>query len=285
MSEADPNGKSAHELGSKLDDGKNMVGLVIQGFRRALLGVSKVGTFGARKYTKNGWKEVPDGYDRYQDALYRHLLVDGVDEQSGLPHLYHAAWNLLAMIELKEVHEEEPQSTLEAMAMKGAEVWNKALLGPAIHGVGKEIKIAESAWMAPVEWTNGQVSKLRGEIKTEDLPVKRIHVSGNGRTEPLKFSDPVYMSEATAKAIERWETAPQDWAFVFTAPMGPDDLEMDGVKVFTLPVADVTKALNSLIHRNQMDWQFHLRAMGIKACKKDLMRKFSGTKFGPAPAV
>ena len=102
MSEADPNGKSAHEPGSKLDDGKNMVGLVIQGFRRALLGVSRVGTFGAKKYTKNGWKEVPDGYDRYQDALYRHLLAEGVDEQSGLPHLYHAAWNLLAMIELKE---------------------------------------------------------------------------------------------------------------------------------------------------------------------------------------
>ena len=108
MSEADPNGKSAHEPGSKLDDGKNMVGLVMQGFRRALLGVSRVGTFGAKKYTKNGWKEVPDGYDRYQDALYRHLLAEGLDEQSGLPHLYHAAWNLLAMIELNEAPTEDP---------------------------------------------------------------------------------------------------------------------------------------------------------------------------------
>ena len=284
MSEADPNGKSAHEPGSKLDDGKNMVGLVMQGFRRALLGVSRVGTFGAKKYTKNGWKEVPDGYDRYQDALYRHLLAEGLDEQSGLPHLYHAAWNLLAMIELKEAGPREVHDCNLSDAAK-AHFNGADLLVPAIHCVGKEIKIAKSAGMVPVEWTNGQVSKLRGEIKAEDLPVKRIHVSGNGRTEPLKFADPVYMSEATAKAIERWETAPQDWAFVFTAPMGPDDLEMDGVKVFTLPVRDVTKALNSLIHRNQMDWQFHLRAMGIKACKKDLMRKFSGTKFGPVPAV
>lgn len=100
--EEDPNGIEAHTAGAKLDHGKLRAGLVLRGFKDALVGVSKVGTFGAAKYSDNGWKSVSNGYSRYEDALYRHLLADGVDEQSGLPHLYHAAWNILAMIQLSE---------------------------------------------------------------------------------------------------------------------------------------------------------------------------------------
>ena len=100
--EVDPNGIEAHTAGAKLDHGKLRAGLVLRGFKDALVGVSKVGTFGAAKYSDNGWKSVENGYSRYEDALYRHLLADGVDEQSNLPHLYHAAWNILAMIQLSE---------------------------------------------------------------------------------------------------------------------------------------------------------------------------------------
>lgn len=100
--EFDPNGIEAHTAGAKLDHGKLRAGLVLRGFKDALVGVSKVGTFGAAKYSDNGWKSVENGYSRYEDALYRHLLADGVDEQSNLPHLYHAAWNILAMIQLSE---------------------------------------------------------------------------------------------------------------------------------------------------------------------------------------
>ena len=124
MSEVDPNGKNANEPGAKLDSGKVRPALVIQGFRKALLAVSEVGTFGAAKYTDDGWKSVPDGRKRYEDALYRHLLAEGVDEQSGLPHLAHAAWNLLAMLELetsqndvacKKVHHEEEHAIFRRM--------------------------------------------------------------------------------------------------------------------------------------------------------------------------
>lgn len=100
--EEDPNGIEAHTAGAKLDRGKLRAGLVLRGFKDALVGVSRVGTFGAAKYSDNGWKSVSNGYSRYEDALYRHLLADGVDEQSNLPHLYHAAWNILAMIQLSE---------------------------------------------------------------------------------------------------------------------------------------------------------------------------------------
>lgn len=91
-----------HEPGAKLDSGKPRVGLVLQGFKNALLEVSKVGTCGAAKYTDNGWMVVPDGESRYEDALFRHLLADTeVDPDFDLLHAAHAAWNALAVLELK----------------------------------------------------------------------------------------------------------------------------------------------------------------------------------------
>lgn len=100
----DPNGLDAHTPGAKLDSGKNRLGLVLGGFAAALQGVGRVGTYGASKYTPEGWKYVEGGRERYWDALWRHLLAyaggEMIDSESGLPHLAHAAWNILAVIEL-----------------------------------------------------------------------------------------------------------------------------------------------------------------------------------------
>jgi hypothetical protein len=100
VGESDPSGKSSHEPGSKLDMGKQRAGLVLGGFQNALKAVVEVGTFGANKYTDNGWRSVDGGLKRYEDALWRHLLERGCDEQSGLPHRWHALWNMMALIEL-----------------------------------------------------------------------------------------------------------------------------------------------------------------------------------------
>ena len=93
--ETDPHGRPAHAPGSKLDTHKTRAGLAIGGFARALLAVSEVATFGARKYTPHGWVAVPDGVERYTDAMYRHLLAeaagDKLDSDSGLSHAAHAA--------------------------------------------------------------------------------------------------------------------------------------------------------------------------------------------------
>lgn len=90
--------------GVKNDEGKIRLGLVIKGFARGLLEVGRVGTFGANKYTDDGWQSVKDGQQRYLDALYRHLATwhcgEQNDEESGLCHLAHAAWNALAILTL-----------------------------------------------------------------------------------------------------------------------------------------------------------------------------------------
>jgi len=104
MIELDPHGKAPNEPGAKLDANKTRLGLVLGDFARALEEVGKVGTFGAAKYSPSGWVEVPNGIDRYHDALYRHLLAHAKDDlrdaDSGLSHLSHACWNLLALLDL-----------------------------------------------------------------------------------------------------------------------------------------------------------------------------------------
>lgn len=102
--EKDPYGIDQHAPGAKLDAGKARLSLVLLAMSRALSAVGEVGTYGAAKYTDNGWLEVPNGQERYMDALFRHLLQHATgelhDRDTGLTHLAHACWNMLAVLEL-----------------------------------------------------------------------------------------------------------------------------------------------------------------------------------------
>lgn len=79
--------------GMKFDTGKERWDLVEWGpFKE----VVKVMTYGANKYAPNNWKGVE--VKRYWAALFRHLTAylmgETYDQESGLPHLSHAACNL-----------------------------------------------------------------------------------------------------------------------------------------------------------------------------------------------
>lgn len=94
-----------HVPGAKDDKAKPMAGVLLD-FSRALQTVVDVGTYGAKKYKRTGWATVPEGSQRYLDAMMRHLLAmdvdpDGLDPETGLPHLAHVAWNALAVLELQ----------------------------------------------------------------------------------------------------------------------------------------------------------------------------------------
>ena len=101
----DPLGKKPFEPGAKLDSGKiKVLKGALQYFPRALIEVAKVSEFGASKYSWKGWENVPDGIERYGDALVRHLVAEEIEgemtEDSGLLHASHIAWNALARLEL-----------------------------------------------------------------------------------------------------------------------------------------------------------------------------------------
>jgi hypothetical protein len=60
--------------------------------------VARVFHEGAEKHGDNNWQSVVNGKARYEDALCRHLLEDGVNEKDfGLPHIAHAIWNFIAL--------------------------------------------------------------------------------------------------------------------------------------------------------------------------------------------
>ena len=106
--EKDPGGKDLNSPGAKADAGKIQPWLMLSGFSRALEEVAKVTTVGAKKYTPNGWVEVPDGVDRYMQAFSRHMLDLGkgeiIDSGPGGTNCMHKAqmiWNLLASLELE----------------------------------------------------------------------------------------------------------------------------------------------------------------------------------------
>lgn len=103
--EFDPNGKSQHEPGAKMDAGKSPVLQgALQYFPRAIKAVSDVSHVGAKKYAWKGWEAVPDGINRYGDAMGRHILAETIegpiDHETQQLHASQTAWNALARLEL-----------------------------------------------------------------------------------------------------------------------------------------------------------------------------------------
>ncbi len=102
LQEADPSGLPMSTPGAKADKGKVEASLLLD-FGQALLSVAAVSTHGVAKYSRHGWLHVDDGERRYKDAMMRHILAQGVednDPDSGLSHAAHVAWNALAALEL-----------------------------------------------------------------------------------------------------------------------------------------------------------------------------------------
>lgn len=90
---------------AKKDEGKPMLSLVPSAL---IYAVARIREYGNAKYPEGGkdnWKQVEP--ERYRDAAYRHLLAyiddpQGVDKESGLPHLWHLACNVAFLCELED---------------------------------------------------------------------------------------------------------------------------------------------------------------------------------------
>lgn len=71
-----------------------------------LQGIVRILTFGARKYSRNNWMQVPDAKNRYTAALLRHFAAwqagEAKDPETGQSHLYHTGCCLLFLIWFEE---------------------------------------------------------------------------------------------------------------------------------------------------------------------------------------
>ena len=87
----------------KADNGKARLDLVSPTFIEA---VGKIRTFGVQKYgDSDSWTKVEP--QRYMAALLRHInayrMGEEIDKESGMSHLWHAACNLMFLIDLDEL--------------------------------------------------------------------------------------------------------------------------------------------------------------------------------------
>lgn len=76
---------------------------LIDYFPRACMEVARVSQMGAEKYQWKGWESVPDGLNRYSNAMVRHqlnLAIQGEYDPDGFLHRAQIAWNALATLEL-----------------------------------------------------------------------------------------------------------------------------------------------------------------------------------------
>lgn len=91
---------------AKADAGKAQLTLVP---RKIIYAIAKIREYGVNKYPDGGvdnWKQVE--VERYRDAAFRHFMAylddpEGVDEESGLPHLWHLACNIAFLCELEDL--------------------------------------------------------------------------------------------------------------------------------------------------------------------------------------
>ena len=85
----------------KYDYGKPRLALIPP---ESISAIGEVMTYGVAKYYEDSWREVEP--KRYRDAMMRHLVSYlenpyGVDEESGLPHLWHLITNAAFLCELE----------------------------------------------------------------------------------------------------------------------------------------------------------------------------------------
>lgn len=87
----------------KADAGKPQLTLVP---RQIIYDIAEVREYGIKKYgQRESWKQVE--IERYRDALFRHFMAylddpQGMDAESGLPHLSHVACNVAFLCELEK---------------------------------------------------------------------------------------------------------------------------------------------------------------------------------------
>lgn len=78
--------------------------------------IVRVYTAGANKYGANKWQNLPDGYQRYKAALFRHLLEyekgNWLDNETNCIHLAQVAWNAIAMLHIAKQNMKNNERTI-----------------------------------------------------------------------------------------------------------------------------------------------------------------------------
>lgn len=112
---------------AKFDGGKAQLTLVPT---QIFFDIARIREYGVKKYKDpENWKRVE--IERYRDAMYRHWLAyvndpHGLDEESGMPHLWHVACNCAFLCEM-EKGKYDKKEDVEICNINGKKVINISL--------------------------------------------------------------------------------------------------------------------------------------------------------------
>lgn len=81
--------------GIKYDKNKPKYANFLLDFKDVFQELYKVYEFGTNKYGRENWKQLENGDERFTNAMLRHFLLDGIDEETGVSHQTHVAYNAL----------------------------------------------------------------------------------------------------------------------------------------------------------------------------------------------
>lgn len=108
---------------AKADAGKLKLSLVPTSIIRD---IAVIRMYGTKKYKDpNNWKNVT--VERYRDAAYRHFLAylddpDGIDMESGYPHLWHLACNIAFLCELEDALGYSPKHMIDEIYFDNGDI-------------------------------------------------------------------------------------------------------------------------------------------------------------------
>ena len=78
--------------------------------RKIIWAIAAIRSYGTKKYgDPENWRRVKA--ERYRDAAYRHFMAylddpAGVDQESGLPHLWHLACNIAFLCDIDGIEKD-----------------------------------------------------------------------------------------------------------------------------------------------------------------------------------
>lgn len=113
-------GEIEKEKSGKNDAGKNRLDLVSPSI---IEGIGWIRTFGTNKYgSPDNWKTIDDPITRYKAAAMRHFEAyrkgEFYDKESGYPHLWHVACNIMFLIDLEDMKPKDTGSENKAGGTK-----------------------------------------------------------------------------------------------------------------------------------------------------------------------
>lgn len=125
--------------GERFNEGKPELSMVLEA-RHGLQGIAQVLMFGRDKYARGNWRNGLS-HTQIMDSLLRHsskyLSGEDLDDESGLPHVYHVACNALFLAEMISTHPElddRPKVAIEKTSGTDDEEYNGVTIFATMEG-------------------------------------------------------------------------------------------------------------------------------------------------------